>query len=80
MRGLPLQFREVEDIVSEIKSLYDNGALYFRLEDNLTFMLIKIVILLKLKSYLKEYGKNVQILRHFILIMLVLTMLIHLKE
>ena len=31
MRGLPLQFREVEDIVSEIKSLYDNGALYFRL-------------------------------------------------
>lgn len=31
MRGLPLQFREIEDIVSEIKSLYDNGALYFRL-------------------------------------------------
>ena len=31
MRGLPLQFREIEDIVLEIKSLYDNGALYFRL-------------------------------------------------
>lgn len=31
MRGLPLQFREIEDIVSEIKSLYNNGALYFRL-------------------------------------------------
>lgn len=31
MRGLPLQFREKEDIIDEIKSLYDNGALYFRL-------------------------------------------------
>ncbi|MDO5568982.1 MAG: radical SAM protein [bacterium] len=31
MRGLPLQFRPVEDIVNEIKSLYDAGALYFRL-------------------------------------------------
>lgn len=31
MRGLPLQFREIEDIVSEMKSLYENGALYFRL-------------------------------------------------
>ena len=31
MRGLPLQFRPIEDIVSEIKSLYDEGALYFRL-------------------------------------------------
>lgn len=31
MRGLPLQFREIEDIVAEIKSLYDKGALYFRL-------------------------------------------------
>ncbi|MEG1008962.1 MAG: radical SAM protein [Clostridia bacterium] len=31
MRGLPLQFRDREDIVNEIKSLYDNGALYFRL-------------------------------------------------
>mgnify|MGYP004510327069 CR=1 FL=1 len=31
MRGLPLQFRPIDDIVSEIKSLYDQGALYFRL-------------------------------------------------
>ena len=31
MRGLPLQFRKKEDIIDEIKSLYDNGALYFRL-------------------------------------------------
>ena len=31
MRGLPLQFREIEDIVKEIKSLYEKGALYFRL-------------------------------------------------
>lgn len=31
MRGLPLQFREKEDIAEEIKSLYDEGALYFRL-------------------------------------------------
>ena len=31
MRGLPLQFREKEDIINEIRSLYDNGALYFRL-------------------------------------------------
>src|SRR5574344_1683104 len=31
MRGLPLQFRKIEDIVAEIKSLYDKGALYFRL-------------------------------------------------
>lgn len=31
MRGLPLQFRDKEDIIDEIKSLYDNGALYFRL-------------------------------------------------
>lgn len=31
MRGLPLQFRPINDIVSEIKSLYDEGALYFRL-------------------------------------------------
>ncbi len=31
LRGLPLQFRNREDIVTEIKSLYDNGARYFRL-------------------------------------------------
>ncbi|MFR7772270.1 MAG: radical SAM protein [Lachnospiraceae bacterium] len=31
MRGLPLQFREKEDIIAEIKSLYSAGALYFRL-------------------------------------------------
>ena len=31
MRGLPLQFREREDIVNEIHSLYEAGALYFRL-------------------------------------------------
>lgn len=31
MRGLPLQFREKEDIIDEIKSLYDQGALYFGL-------------------------------------------------
>ncbi len=31
MRGLPLQFREKEDIIDEIKSLYDSGASYFRL-------------------------------------------------
>lgn len=31
MRGLPLQYRKKEDIIDEIKSLYDNGALYFRL-------------------------------------------------
>ena len=31
MRGLPLQFRSQEDIVEEMKSLYNKGALYFRL-------------------------------------------------
>ena len=31
MRGLPLQFRKREDIVNEIHSLYEAGALYFRL-------------------------------------------------
>lgn len=31
MRGLPLQFRNEEDIINEIKALYDNGARYFRL-------------------------------------------------
>ena len=31
MRGLPLSFRKIDDIVSEIKALYDKGALYFRL-------------------------------------------------
>lgn len=31
MRGLPLQFRKEEDIINEIKALYDNGARYFRL-------------------------------------------------
>ncbi|MCI9585291.1 MAG: radical SAM protein [Bacilli bacterium] len=31
MRGLPLQFRDKEDIVKEIKSCYDLGARYFRL-------------------------------------------------
>ena len=31
MRGLPLQFRNKEDITQEIKSLYDMGARYFRL-------------------------------------------------
>lgn len=31
MRGLPLQFRSVEDVVEEIKALYVNGARYFRL-------------------------------------------------
>lgn len=30
-RGLPLQFRKEEDIINEIKALYDNGARYFRL-------------------------------------------------
>lgn len=31
MRGLPLQFREEQDIVKEIKALYDKGARFFRL-------------------------------------------------
>ena len=31
MRGLPLQFRNKEDITEEIKSLYNKGARYFRL-------------------------------------------------
>lgn len=31
MRGLPLEFRDEEDIINEMKSLYDKGARYFRL-------------------------------------------------
>ena len=31
MRGLPVQFRKEEEIINEIKALYDNGARYFRL-------------------------------------------------
>lgn len=31
LRGLPLQFREINDILLEIKALYDKGARYFRL-------------------------------------------------
>ncbi len=31
IRGLPLQFRDTEHILQEVKSLYDNGAKYFRI-------------------------------------------------
>lgn len=54
MRGLPLQFREKEDIIDEIKSLYDKGALYFRLGRQPNFYAYKNCNVEEIENLFKE--------------------------
>ena len=57
MRGLPLQFREQKDIVEEIKSFYDNGALYFRLGRQPNFYAYKDCNPLEIEKLFKQIWK-----------------------
>lgn len=58
MRGLPLQFRNQEDIVNEIKSLYDRGALYFRLGRQPNFYAYMDCNPEKIEDLFKEIWRN----------------------
>lgn len=58
MRGLPLQFREKEDIIEEIKSLYDFGALYFRLGRQPNFYAYKNCNVIEIENLFKGIWKS----------------------
>lgn len=58
MRGLPLQFRERKDIVDEISSLYNKGALYFRLGRQPNFYAYKDCNSKEIELLFKEIWQN----------------------
>lgn len=58
MRGLPLQFRKKEDIINEIKSLYNQGALYFRLGKQPNFYAYENCNVKEIEGLFKGIWKN----------------------